>query len=130
MRSTARRVGSVYANPPESATPPAELMIFGGENHKTYLGCLNCPRYSQDSIYNQYGEHGSRYSTESIWNSYSECGSRYSNYGVCNPYATDPPVIVDANGHYYGRLTMNRYHAQLGDGASFIEWLATNVCQN
>jgi len=50
---------------------------------------------------------------QSIFNPYSQFGSRYSAYSACNPYATDPPVIVDENGNYYGRLTVNTYY---GDG--------------
>jgi hypothetical protein len=33
-------------------------------------------------------------------------------------------VIVDESGRFYGRLTLNRYHPQLGVGASFMAWLA------
>src|SRR5271167_3273147 len=99
-----------------ASVAPQELMLFGGEGHKTYLGCLNCSQYASDSILNQYGPHGSPYSSDSIFNKYSEFGSKYSQYGACNPYATDPPVIVDNNGTFYGRLTMNQYHPQLGSG--------------
>src|SRR5215469_18684009 len=77
--------GAVYRNPSmqtgERVSPPPlpKLMIFGGEDHKTYLGCLSCSEYSIDSVFNEYGTHGSRYSAESIWNHYSEFGSRYSS---------------------------------------------------
>jgi hypothetical protein len=40
-------------------TAPPKLMLFGGEGHKTYLGCLNCPKYASDSVFNEYGPHGS-----------------------------------------------------------------------
>jgi hypothetical protein len=112
-----------------SQTQTTKLMIFGGEDHKTYLGCLNCNQYASDSIFNSYGEHGSAYSSQSIWNHYSEFGSAYSMFGACNRYATDPPVIVDHEGTYYGRLTLNQYHPQLGAGARYFEWLTTNVCK-
>ena len=104
-------------------------MIFGGEGHKTYLGCLNCAQYATDSVFNEYGQHGSRYSSESIWNHYDEYGSAYSSYGACNPYATDPPVIVDSAGRYYGRLTLNTYHAEFGAGANYYNWLKQSVCE-
>jgi hypothetical protein len=102
-------------------------MIFGGENHKTYLGCLTCSEYEPDSVKNKYGENGSQYSTTSIWNPYSDFGSKYSSVGACNPYADDPPVIVDQNGKYYGRLTLNRYHPELGIGNKLYDWL-TGIC--
>jgi hypothetical protein len=104
------------------------MMIFGGPDHKTYLGCLTCSKYENDSILNRYGQHGSPYSGESIWNRYGEFGSRYSTYGACNPYATDPPVIVDSNGTYYGRLTLNLYHPEIGVGRRLHDWLAQTVC--
>jgi hypothetical protein len=115
---------------PAAETATTKLMIFGGLDHKTYLGCLNCSQYATDSVSNEYGQHGSRYSSESIWNHYSEYGSAYSLYGVCNAYATDPPVIVDAAGKYYGRLTLNKYHAELGAGANYYNWLEQSVCES
>lgn len=104
-----------------------KIMIFGGDGHDVYLGCLSCSRYDSDSVFNKYGTFGSRYSPNSILNPYSEFGSKYSNTSACNPYASDPPVIVDDQGNYYGRLTMNRY---LRDGPPIAEldaWL-TAVC--
>jgi hypothetical protein len=104
-------------------------MVFGGVDHKTYLGCLSCSEYATDSIMNSYGTHGSAYSIESIWNHYSEFGSAYSMYGACNPYASDPPVIVDQGGNYYGRLTVNQYHPERGTGTKYLDWLTNSVCQ-
>jgi hypothetical protein len=107
----------------------AKLMIFGGSGHRVYLGCLNCSEYASDSVKNAYGTHGSAYSSESIFNHYSEYGSPYSSESACSEYASDPPVIVDETGRYYGRLTLNRYHAEIGAGTQFMGWLAA-VCQN
>jgi len=113
-----------------SQAQPAKLMIFGGEDHKTYLGCLNCSEYATDSVFNSYGTHGSPYSSESIWNHYGKYGSPYSTFSACNPYASDPPVIVDQNGTYYGRLTVNEYQSQRASGASYFNWLKNKVCEN
>lgn len=111
-----------------AATQP-KLMLFGGEGHETYLGCLNCSQYASDSVFNAYGTHGSPYSSDSIWNKYGTFGSPYSSESACNPYATDPPVIVDQDGSYYGRLTLNVYHPQIGVGRRYLEWLS-GVCGN
>jgi hypothetical protein len=54
---------------------------------------------------------------------------RYSTESACSDYATDPPVIVDLNGKYYGRLTLNSYHAQIGIGVQLMGWLAA-VCHD
>ena len=86
------------------------LLLFGGGDHKTFLGCLNCNRYDNGSICNRYGEHGSPYANESIWNRYANYGSRYSSESPWNPYANSPPVIVDREGGFYGYLTANRYN--------------------
>lgn len=107
---------------------PATLLVFGGEDHKTFLGCLNCSETSQSSILNPYS-YGSPYG-QTIFNHYSDYGSQYSNEGACSRYAQDPPVIVDSNGNYYGRLTVNQYHAQIGIGRNYIEWLQTKVCNS
>lgn len=92
------RIGAAAAgaaNGASGATYSSKLMLFGGEGHHTYLGCLNCSEYASDSVFNKFGDHGSAYSSASILNHYGDFGSKYSNYGACNPYANDPPVIVD-----------------------------------
>jgi hypothetical protein len=106
-----------------------KLMIFGGDNHKTYLGCLNCSQYDSDSVHNKYGDHGSQYASDSVFNPYGEYGSQYSNESACNPYANDPPVIVDGNGGFYGRLTLNLYHPQATKNQALQGWL-TGVCEH
>lgn len=106
-----------------------KLMIFGGDNHKTYLGCLNCSQYDSDSVTNKYGGHGSQYASDSVFNPYGQYGSQYSNESACNPYANDPPVIVDGNGGFYGRLTLNLYHPQAIKNQAVEGWL-TGVCEH
>jgi hypothetical protein len=92
----AAAIGAAQGSAPNSQ----KLMIFGGESHHTYLGCLNCSEYATDSVLNEFGEHGSQYSSSSVWNHFNEFGSPYSNFGACNAYATDPPVIVDSEGNF------------------------------
>ena len=105
-----------------------KLMLFGGPGHKTYLGCLSCSEYDSDSLFNPYGTYGSEYSRDSIFNKYGQFGSRYSNYSACNPYASDPPVIVDEVGGFFGRLTVNRYHSQAMGDAELLAWIS-GVCE-
>ena len=128
-QNTARVIGAA-ASGAAGATQnqPPKLMIFGGADHKAYLGCLNCSEYAMDSVSNKYGQNGSQYSSESIWNQYGEYGSHYSSEGACNPYANDPPVIVDQAGKYYGRLSLNAYHPEFGMGAKFYDWPKHEVC--
>ncbi len=104
------------------------LMIYGGQSHKQFLGCLNCSEYDSNSVMNTYGNFGSSYSSTSISNSYSEYGSPYSQYSACNQYATNPPVIVDSQGNFYGYLTINHYKSQAIKDRNVITWLAS-ICK-
>jgi hypothetical protein len=110
-----------------SSLASEKIMLFGGEGHRTYLGCLNCSTFDNDSVQNQFGDFGSKYSSTSIFNRFGDFGSRYSNFSACNPYASDPPVIVDGAGRYYGRLTLNKYHSEIGAGSSYLASLAA-IC--
>lgn len=114
--------------PDQSAS--MKMMVFGGPDHRTYLGCLSCSELELDSLFNNVGQYGSRYRDASIWNTYGEFGSPYSEFSACNPYANDPPIIVDQTGNAYGRLTVNRANSQIGAGARFYTWLASAVCHN
>jgi hypothetical protein len=106
--------------------PSTGLVVYGGDGHKTFLGCLDCSKYDSNAILNPYGSFGSKYSSTSILNEYGEFGSRYSSYSACNQYASDPPVVIDGNGQYHGRLTVNRYGDAIQDG-EVLSWLAA-VC--
>jgi len=110
------------------AMSPRKLMLFGGKSHDTYLGCLSCDEYATDSVFNAFGPHGGQYQANSIFNHYSQFGSQYSRYSACNPNATDPPVIVDDLGKYYGRLTMNEYHPDATTDESLLQWLTDAAC--
>jgi len=108
-----------------SPAPVSEgkIMLFGGQGHRAYLGCLNCSQYASDSLFNSYGNFGNRYSQTSIFNHYSEFGSPYSSFSACNRYAIDPPVIVDESGRSYGRLTLNLNHPQNVRDVPLLTWL-------
>jgi hypothetical protein len=84
-----------------------EIVLYGGPDHATYLGCVNCSRYDSESVLNTEGPYGRYDSSTSIANPSSAFGSPYSEYSACNLFATDPPIIVDDQGNYYGRLSVN-----------------------
>ena len=86
------------------------LLIYGGKNHKTYLGCMNCGKYENSSIWNAYGDNGSKYNANSIWNKYGNYGGQYSQDSPFNQYASNPPILVDSEGNFYGYFTANKYH--------------------
>lgn len=100
-------LAALVAPPAQAQSEPA-LYILGGRNQEVNLGCINCDSYDQDSIWNEYGKHGSQYQSASIFNSYGPYGSPYSNDSACNPNATNPPIIVDSDGNFYGYLSINQ----------------------
>lgn len=110
------------------AASPSKLMIFGGPNHKTYLGCLSCSPAASDSVFNRAGPYGSRVAGDSIWNPVGDFGSPVSEYSACNPTAGEPPVIVDERGKAYGRLTLNHSDPNIGAGRQLYGWLSATVC--
>ena len=85
------------------------LYIYGGRNSDTFLGCITCSPYDSDSVYNPYGAHGSPYASDSIFNDFGQFGSEFSSYSACNQYASDPPIVVDDRGQFFGYLTVNEY---------------------
>lgn len=107
--------------------PAREMLLFGGDGHKTFLGCLSCNQYASGSVHNRYSDFGSRYSQTSIFNRYADFGSRYSQFSACNPNAADPPVIVGRDGAFFGKLTLNKYAPGAIKGASLVAWLV-GVC--
>lgn len=86
------------------------LMVLGGPDNATYLGCFYCNNFDAASVCNKYGEHGSRFSGASIWNKLSPYGSRYSDFSPWNPYGSGPPALVDRQGNFHGYLTANVYN--------------------
>jgi hypothetical protein len=126
----ARRFAGILAlcamcSPPlaRAKTQNVALLLFGGANHKTFLGCLNCARFDSSSVCNRLGEFGSRFSDTSIWNRFSDYGNRFANTGAWNRLATDPPVIVDRDGSSYGYFTANRYYPSRTKIRAFLAFL-------
>ena len=104
--------------------PPEGLLVFGGDNNKTFLGCLVCPETDQDSLFNRFGTYGSRFAANSILNRFGPFGGKFAPYSPCNVYSTTPPVIVDADGENYGELTLNRDSARQAKIEGLNAWLA------
>jgi len=106
----------------------SRLLLYSDDDARRFLGCFSCSKYEADSVHNEYGQYGSRYSIHSIWNKYGSYGSPYSTYSACNPYATRPPVVLDEEWAFYGRLTLNSYHPQALKETSIVNWLRFVVC--
>jgi hypothetical protein len=89
--------------------------LYGGQNNDEYLGCLNCNNYDKNSIWNEYGAYGSSYNSKSIWNKYGTYGNEYNAKSPWNAYGSNPPVIVDKEGNFYGYFTVNEYNTNRAD---------------
>jgi hypothetical protein len=104
-----------------SATPqaPKALLLFGGQDHKDFLGCLNCVDSSPASVCNGFGKYGSTFNTDSIWNSFGRYGSSFSEYSPWNSFTDKAPIIVDRDGKSYGYFSVNAFHHD----RTRIKWL-------
>jgi hypothetical protein len=85
-----------------------QLLLFGGEGQKVFLGCLNCSQSDRSSICDQFGEYGSQSNGGSIWSQFGNFGSPFSDDSPWNQFSTSGPMIVDKSGRSYGRFTSNR----------------------
>lgn len=85
------------------------LLLYGGKDNETYLGCVTCNKFDKESIWNKYGTYGSKYNKISIWNEYGTYGSKYNNYSPWNDYGKNPPMVVDENGDFYGYFSTNEF---------------------
>ena len=107
----------------------SKIMLFGGNNHSVYLGCLNCWEVESDSVFNNVGKYGSDISSTSIFNMIGQYGSEISNDSPCNNIATNPPVIVDDHGNFYGDLTINLTDRRITQSDEILSWLKKSVCK-
>ncbi|MCR6496758.1 hypothetical protein LJB71_11425 [Thermomonas sp. S9] len=80
--------------------------IIAQDDENTFLGKIT-NAYDSNSIFNDYGTHGSKYSSSSIWNSYGAFGSEYSSYSPFNKYTSTPPMIIK-NRKIIGYLSANK----------------------
>jgi hypothetical protein len=88
------------------------LHLYGGRNHDFYLGCLNCNNFDQNSIWNEFGKFGNIYNANCIWNEFGTFGNEFSAISPWNPYSSNPPVVVDREGNFYGYFTVNEYNSK------------------
>ena len=92
-----------------SAATPQKLMLFGGPDHKQYLGCVVCNEFSSDSICNGFGHYGNEFSTEGMFQEFAGFGNDFSPDSPWNEFSTSTsvPVLVDENGAFFGYFTIN-----------------------
>jgi hypothetical protein len=111
-------LGALHCAAVANAQAAKALLLFGGEGHKTFLGCLNCVSTSSGSVCNQFSDFGNKFNSDSIWNQFGDFGNQFSSDSPWNQFSSDGPVIVDKDGHSYGYFTINEFHDQ-----TRIPWL-------
>jgi hypothetical protein len=107
------------AAPQASAQGTKALLLYGGSDHKTFLGCLNCADTSQYSVCNDVGKYGSDVEENSIWNDVGTFGSDVSPLSPRDDVSNEAPIIVDPDGKSYGYFSTNTVHHD----RTRIEWL-------
>jgi len=115
---------SMLATNVVSAKDPT-LLLFGGHDHKTFLGCLNCSQYDSSSVWNAYSQYGSPYNSDSIWNRCGTWGSPYNSDSPWNKFSTSAPVVVDNDGNFYGYFSANPYISQR-TRIAWLVWILDN----
>jgi hypothetical protein len=100
------------------------LLLYGGDYHDQFLGCINCSDTSKVSIWNTLGKYGNDLNSDCIWNSLGKYGNNISSYSPWNSTASYPPIIVDQQGRSYGYLTANSWKnpSKLGIAQILIEY--------
>lgn len=110
MRIAAAILALALTVPATAFTQSQEILIFGGNGHEDFLGCLTCSEFDSKSIWNEFSKHGWE-NDFGTWNDFGPNASQFGSRSACNEYASDPPVLVDRKGNYYGRLTISETKA-------------------
>jgi hypothetical protein len=85
-----------------------DILIFGGDNNKEFLGCINCDEMSKNSVWNDMSQYGWN-NGFGKWNPFGQYKNPFSSYSACNEFTSNGPVLVDRDGNFYGRLTVNEF---------------------
>lgn len=80
------------------------LKIYGGADHKTYLGKFDAATNDAESIWNEKGQFGNKANALSIWNQKGQYGNPESKFSPWAELNDATPILVDANGNEVGKL--------------------------
>ena len=93
-----------------SNSQTTEYLIFSDDGENEFLGCIGCGIYDSKSICNEFGTYGSEFNSKSIWNEFSTYGNEFSSYSPWNEFSSNGPKLVDKDGNFYGRFSINEYN--------------------
>lgn len=91
---------------PNVAAATDAYLLYSDKN--VFHGCLNCSRFDDTAVCNEFGDYGSAFGSDSIWNQYGDAGSKYGDDSPWNRYS-EGLKVVDREGNYFGRLSKNKY---------------------
>lgn len=80
--------------------------IVAQDERNTFLGKIE-NSFSNDSIFNEFGDFGNEYSSISIFNEYGVFGSEFSSYSTTNSFTSTPPMIIK-EGKLIGYVSTNK----------------------
>ncbi len=101
-----------------------DILIMGGSSQDVFLGCLSCNEYSSNSVWNQYGRYGWQ-NKYGIWNRFGQHANPYALHSACNQHSRSGPALVDRDGNFYGRLSVNQYQTDGVCGARGVPQVCT-----
>jgi hypothetical protein len=101
------------ALPLVAQAPRPVVSIFGGSDHKKLLGCLTCEPSDANSIFNSGGDFGhcgglafDNLYCHTLLSAFGTAGLVADATSACGPGSSNPPVLVDPDGGYYGRFSV------------------------
>jgi len=103
----------------------AKLLLYGGYKRRRFMGCLNCDKSDESSVWNKSGEFGSETGRYSIWNKSGSYGGKYKEYSPWKKFSSMPPVILDKNRNFYGEFTIDRF-SRTRTRIEWIVWILEN----
>lgn len=89
------------------------LKIYGGADHKTYLGKFDAAHNDAESIWNAKGQFGNKNNALSIWNQKGQYGNPESPLSPWAAANDATPVLVDAEGNVVGQLNATNGNEQV-----------------
>ena len=125
----------IPVQPPTRAAPAsggggaARLELWGGASYGTFLGCWSCNQFAADSVFNEFGRHGSRFSSTSIWNHFSQYGSQFATYSACNEFTSTPPRLLNTASNTYQELTLNQFRPFAIRDTAVVAYLRAVICE-
>lgn len=92
----------------------------------TFLGSLNPNKFDTQSIFNNFGPHGSKFAQISIFNNFGRYGGKFSPLSPFNSFSTSSPKIMSGD-RMVAYLTANKFKNPRVDPNEIFEWAQRNV---